>query len=57
MRIALTVFMIAAGLLARPQMPQAEAAAPTAAPYEATIVLAAFHLLSGEKDCTPFWDI
>ena len=55
MRIALTALLIAAGLMAEARMPEAEGAAPT--PYKAMILPAALHLLSGDKDCNPVWDV
>jgi hypothetical protein len=62
MRIALTVLLIAAGLMAEARLPEAQAntaAAPV--PYEATatILPAVVHLLTGGEDCdvTRVWDI
>ncbi|WP_300516649.1 hypothetical protein [Aliiroseovarius sp.] len=57
MRIALTVLLIAAGLLVQAHIPETQARVPV--PYEATIIPAALYLLVGEKDCNTsrVWDV
>ena len=57
MRIALTVLLISAGLLAHPTQPQGQPEAAAPAPYEATILPAAFHRLVGDKACNPSLDV
>lgn len=60
MRIALTVLLIAAGLIAEARLPEAQAnTAAIPAPYEAKILPAVVHLLTGGEECdvTRIWDV
>ena len=54
MRITLTIFLIALGLMAQSR-PEASAQLD-AQPYEARII-PALHIFSADEDCNCFWDI